>query len=68
MEEALAVAEQEKPIEEGDGPEEGYAPVPWTRKKIALVVVIGVVVAALSLGCAAALYLHTIDFVSARLN
>ena len=61
MEEALAVAEQEKPIEEGDGPEEGYAPVPWTRKKIALVVVIGVVVAALSLGCAAALYLHTID-------
>lgn len=61
MEEALAVEEREKPTEEADSSAEGYAPVPWTRKKIALAVVIGVVVAALSLGCAAALYLHTID-------
>ena len=40
---------------------EGYIPVQWTRKKIALAVAVGVVVAALSLGCAAALYLHTLD-------
>ncbi|MEC4273280.1 LCP family protein [Adlercreutzia sp. R25] len=40
---------------------QGYVPVQWTRKKIALAVAIGAVVAALSLGCAAALYVHTID-------
>lgn len=40
---------------------EGYVPVQWTRKKIVLAVIVGIVVAALSLGCAAALYLHTID-------
>ena len=36
-------------------------PARWTRKKIALTAAIGVVAAALSIGCAAALYLHTID-------
>lgn len=38
-----------------------YVPVRWTRKKRALAIVAGVVVAFLSLGCAAALYVHTID-------
>ena len=60
MDETLAVGERGRPIEEEDGPEE-YVPVRWTRKKIALAAAIGVVVAALSIGCAAALYLHTLD-------
>ena len=38
-----------------------YAPVRWTAKKRALAIVSGVAVALLSLGCAAALYAHTID-------
>lgn len=61
MEETLAVMGQEEPIEGTDGAAHGYAPVQWARKKIALAVAVGVVVAALSLGCAAALCLHTID-------
>ena len=64
MEEELASGELAESVE---GPKnlsdsaEGYIPVQWTRKKIALAVAVGVVVAALSLGCAAALYLHTLD-------
>ena len=38
-----------------------YAPVRWTATKRALAIVSGVAVALLSLGCAAALYAHTID-------
>ena len=61
MEEELAAGELAESVE---GPKnlsdsaEGYIPVQWTRKKIALAVAVGVVVAALFLGCAAALYLH----------
>lgn len=64
MEEELASGELAESVE---GPKnlsdsaEGYIPVQWTRKKIALAVAVGVVVAAFSLGCAAALYLHPID-------
>lgn len=64
MEEELASGELAESVE---GPKnlsdsaEGYIPVQWTRKKIALAVAVGVVVAALFLGCAAALYLHTLD-------
>ena len=64
MEEELAAGELAESVE---GPKnlsdsaEGYIPVQWTRKKIALAVAVGVVVAALFLGCAAALYLHTLD-------
>lgn len=50
----------ERPGSLGDSAEE-YVPARWTRKKIALTAAIGVVAAALSIGCAAALYLHTID-------
>ena len=64
MDEELASGELAESVE---GPKnlsdsaEGYIPVQWTRKKIALAVAVGVVVAALFLGCAAALYLHTLD-------
>ena len=70
MEEELAAGELAESVEQPEKPEqpespsdsaEGYIPVQWTRKKIALAVAVGVVVAALSLGCAAALYLHTFD-------
>ena len=50
----------ERPGSLGDSTEE-YVPARWTRKKIALTAAIGVVAAALSIGCAAALYLHTLD-------
>lgn len=58
MEEELAAGELAELVEKPENPSdsaEGYTPVPWTRKKIVLAVVSGVVMAALSLGCAGGL-------------
>ena len=55
-------------LEKNEGDREAYTPVRWTRKKRAAALVVGVVTALLSLGCAAALYAHTIDLALSGMN